>query len=188
MSLIADIAEILQTTEKNAKARVLGLKIGDVCGRCGGSGQYSHNQMDGSRCYGCDGKGQIFPRNLAALKTRAKEAALDGRLAVYREQMTANKANKHALDRVMTAWHAVEAVNGYDKIWRDASNPEYVDIVRRNRICVDAYDRVSMGIYGTTGSGVRGQKAANAVELQAIVRQALADIEGVAKELRVQAG
>ena len=28
----------------------------EVCGRCGGSGQFSYNQIDGSRCYGCDGK------------------------------------------------------------------------------------------------------------------------------------
>lgn len=27
------------------------------CGRCGGWGQYSYNQLDGSMCYGCNGSG-----------------------------------------------------------------------------------------------------------------------------------
>lgn len=29
----------------------------ETCGRCGGSGSYSYNQMDGSMCYGCSGRG-----------------------------------------------------------------------------------------------------------------------------------
>lgn len=28
-----------------------------TCGRCGGSGQHSYNQMHGSVCYGCNGSG-----------------------------------------------------------------------------------------------------------------------------------
>ena len=38
-----------------------------VCSRCGGSGQYSFNQIDGSRCYGCNGeKFQYTKRGKAA--------------------------------------------------------------------------------------------------------------------------
>ena len=29
----------------------------EVCGRCGGTGQYSYNQIDGTKCYGCGGSG-----------------------------------------------------------------------------------------------------------------------------------
>jgi len=29
-----------------------------TCGRCGGSGRYSYNLKDGSRCYGCSGVGR----------------------------------------------------------------------------------------------------------------------------------
>jgi hypothetical protein len=29
------------------------------CGRCGGSGKYSFNQIDGDRCYGCGGTGIV---------------------------------------------------------------------------------------------------------------------------------
>lgn len=31
-----------------------------TCSRCGGSGRYSFNQMDGDRCYGCRGTGLQF--------------------------------------------------------------------------------------------------------------------------------
>lgn len=30
------------------------------CGRCGGSGHYSYNTMDGTRCYGCRGSGKVL--------------------------------------------------------------------------------------------------------------------------------
>lgn len=30
----------------------------EICGRCGGSGNHSYNQVDGWRCYGCGGKGE----------------------------------------------------------------------------------------------------------------------------------
>lgn len=38
-----------------------------VCGRCGGSGHYSFNLMDGTMCYGCKGAGLVYTkRGLAA--------------------------------------------------------------------------------------------------------------------------
>lgn len=27
----------------------------EICERCGGTGEYSYNQLDGTRCYGCNG-------------------------------------------------------------------------------------------------------------------------------------
>ena len=33
-----------------------------ACGRCGGSGHYSYNQIDGTRCYGCNGQKVRLPR------------------------------------------------------------------------------------------------------------------------------
>lgn len=38
-----------------------------TCTRCGGGGEYSYNQMHGSRCYGCSGTGyQLTARGKAA--------------------------------------------------------------------------------------------------------------------------
>ena len=33
------------------------------CGRCGGSGRYSFNMMDGDRCYGCGGSGKVYTKD-----------------------------------------------------------------------------------------------------------------------------
>lgn len=35
----------------------------ETCSRCGGSGEYSYNQIDGTKCFGCGGNGlQYTPR------------------------------------------------------------------------------------------------------------------------------
>lgn len=54
------------------------VKIGDLfdfepCGRCGGSGRYSWNQMDGDRCYGCSGTGQRIAQAHADLYADYRE-------------------------------------------------------------------------------------------------------------------
>ena len=38
----------------------------ETCGRCGGTGEYSFNLMDGTRCYGCQGKGVRYTKRGAA--------------------------------------------------------------------------------------------------------------------------
>ena len=48
--------EILGEPFENEKGRLY-VKVKGVCPRCGGSGHYSYNQMDGTRCYGCNGSG-----------------------------------------------------------------------------------------------------------------------------------
>lgn len=40
----------------------------DTCGRCGGSGHYSYNQTDGTKCFGCSGSGKKMPSTKDALK------------------------------------------------------------------------------------------------------------------------
>lgn len=65
------------------------MKLTDIfetteCGRCGGTGRYSFNLMDGDRCYGCMGSGRVFVqkhRKMAAdmrdAIRRAKECCAD---------------------------------------------------------------------------------------------------------------
>ena len=48
--------EVIGKPFKNEKGRLC-VKVKGVCPRCGGSGHYSYNQMDGTRCYGCNGSG-----------------------------------------------------------------------------------------------------------------------------------
>ena len=48
--------EVIGEPFENEKGRLY-VKVKGVCPRCGGSGHYSYNQMDGTRCYGCNGSG-----------------------------------------------------------------------------------------------------------------------------------
>ena len=48
--------EIVGEPFENQKG-YLYVKVKGTCPRCGGSGHYSYNSMDGTRCYGCNGTG-----------------------------------------------------------------------------------------------------------------------------------
>ena len=51
------------------------MKTKQTCTRCGGSGNYSFNMMDGTRCYGCSGSGfQMI--DLAAVAKKQAAAAV----------------------------------------------------------------------------------------------------------------
>lgn len=45
-----------------------------TCGRCGGTGRYSFNLIDGDRCYGCGGSGRVpmTPKGQKAIKPTAE--------------------------------------------------------------------------------------------------------------------
>ena len=45
----------------------------EVCGRCGGTGEYSYNQIDGSRCFGCNGKKVRLTKRGVAAQSYFKE-------------------------------------------------------------------------------------------------------------------
>lgn len=55
------------------------------CGRCGGSGHYSFNQMDGTRCYGCGGSGKKLTKRGAAAREFAN-SLLEVRVEEYAEK------------------------------------------------------------------------------------------------------
>jgi len=189
MSIEHEIASILKITPEGLKTRVARMRLGETCPRCAGSGRYSFNRVDGDRCFQCRGAGNILPRNAAgleALKARALVVAQDGTLEAYRAGVAAEKACKDAKKRVLDAWHAVDALNGYDKIWRDANKPEHAEIVRRNKICVDAADRVDLAF---TGQSMRtSYRKESMVECPiarlAILESALADIAAVKESLQ----
>lgn len=65
-----------------------------TCGRCGGSGHYSFNQVDGTVCYGCIGTGYVWDRkdkkyalDYLAARKQAKETVLRGVVAGDRINM-----------------------------------------------------------------------------------------------------
>lgn len=90
-----------------------------TCGRCGGTGQFSYNQMHGSRCYGCNGRGvrhtreagkqfQAWSHDLKQLRQAlGKNLKVGDELAI--EQATGLFSAK------LLGWHTVTSVHRSDK-------------------------------------------------------------------------
>ena len=176
---LVEIAAILRTNLKNLKARVVGMKLGDFCGRCSGSGSYSYNATDGSRCYGCGGSGQVFPKDLAALKVRAQAAADNGAVQARIDQIRAVAITKKGSERLFAAWARVTAMSSYGKDWMAGMRPEHRTSHELNRICADAYETVNLAEHGTcTMRGyVKGSKVDDPIERVRILNAALATME-----------
>lgn len=142
---LATIAVTLRTTEKNAPTRIMNMKLGPTCGRCGGSGQYSFNGSH-SRCYGCNGYGHVMPVSSAgweATAERATAAATDGTLDAYLARNAARARCKKGWDRAMAAWQAVDALNGYGKNWNRLDKlPNRDQVVARNKVGVNLCDAI----------------------------------------------
>lgn len=65
------------------RLRLIGIGLGERCGRCGGTGHYSYNPIHGTRCFGCSGGG-IFPPPLTPVTyAKAVVAIKAGRLNAY---------------------------------------------------------------------------------------------------------
>lgn len=69
-------------------------EVHNPCERCGGSGQFSYNQLDGTMCYGCNGDGigkqiQGFDDALRLVKGRERRALAAQRKAIREQHVTA---------------------------------------------------------------------------------------------------
>ena len=73
------------------------IKVSGPCKRCGGSGHYSYNSLDGTKCYGCNGSGKQFLQ--VRWYTDAQRATMD-RAA---EKRAAAKIQKEEARRVKFA-------------------------------------------------------------------------------------
>lgn len=62
----ADVQKCLRIAKRSL------IKAGKIemntCGRCGGTGKFSFNQITGSVCFGCNGAGKLLPSTSACLK------------------------------------------------------------------------------------------------------------------------
>ena len=77
MEQIGDVFE-------NEKGKMY-IKVKGVCPRCSGSGHYSYNQIDGTRCYGCNGSG------IAIQKVRAYTEKEYNRMQAANERARAKR-------------------------------------------------------------------------------------------------
>ncbi|CAE6795077.1 hypothetical protein R70006_05034 [Paraburkholderia domus] len=134
--------------DRAMQARLIGLGHGQPCGRCGGSGNFSSNAIDGTRCYGCGGGGYVARKLsgelLSAVTVDVASGKLDGYLRELAERQAADKAVKLATGRVMKAWEDSGVSQSYD--WEKSArgvqpHRDIADMV--NRPMCDAYENVS---------------------------------------------
>jgi len=171
MTFLASLAKELQTTEKNALIRAARLKLTPTCGRCGGSGHYSFNQIDGSRCYGCGGAGVVAPKGAkqeAETLEAAKEVAANGKLASYLEMLRAQKASKNAWDVAMKEWSALSEWQGQRGVSVSNLTVAMCDSNKRISEKMNAIQKLQYG--------------KDFVALEAAMNDALAEIAAIRKE------
>jgi len=85
--------EVIGEPFKNEKGRLY-VKVKGACPRCGGSGNYSYNPKDGTRCFGCNGTG------IAVQKVRAYTEKEYTRMKAANERARAKReAEKEAMAR-----------------------------------------------------------------------------------------
>ena len=85
--------EVIGEPFKNEKGRLY-VKVKGACPRCGGSGNYSYNPKDGTRCFGCNGTG------IAVQKVRAYTEKEYTRMKAANERARAKReAEKEAKAR-----------------------------------------------------------------------------------------
>ncbi len=80
--------------ERRVMRRMVGLGMTVECSRCGGCGRYSFNQIDGDRCYGCNGIGKKCVKIDGKAVKAAEAAKAEGRVTVYLAEVAAKKAAK----------------------------------------------------------------------------------------------
>jgi hypothetical protein len=90
------------------RARLFGIGVRDTCGRCGGSGHYSFNQRDGTRCFGCSGHQEhAADPTKPTTYERAEAAVKAGALAAYFAHRDAKAAAKRAIKPLMVEIEAL---------------------------------------------------------------------------------
>ena len=89
---------------KNEKAiapRLKFVNLLNVCGRCGGSGEYSYCQTAGTTCFGCNGSGLKMPKITAALVTEAKAVWTAETAAAYAHRLALVTEAKRVAEGVL---------------------------------------------------------------------------------------
>lgn len=107
-------AEWLGEPFENAKGKMV-VKVRMTCPRCGGSGSYSYNSFDGTRCYGCGGSGHVV--NTVRAYTEKEKAAMDRaatRRAEQKEQARQEKIQKN-IDEKPALVQAFYKKNGFNE-------------------------------------------------------------------------
>lgn len=119
-------------TEKTraAMARLRALGYTKVCGRCGGSGEFSYNPMDGTMCFGCRGSKTVLVKLTTKLVTEAvaRQAAgeLDAYFAANKARTEAKRALRPLLATFDAEWSGGAVHTSHSNIRHTPSNTSYL--------------------------------------------------------------
>lgn len=182
MTFLAELATILETSEKNAAVRASKLRIMPKCNRCLGSGQYSFNGTH-STCYGCNGAGSRMPKAAEELDVLEDAVACkaDGRFATYMAALAARAASKNATQRVMDAWKATGVSALYS--WQNAAAHVRTGEFKRDRDIADINKKMSVAFTAVSEYKGETKSDAGALAFAATVEASLAAVAAAKEEL-----
>lgn len=112
---LEELASALRVAPESAILRAARMRLTPVCGRCGGTGNYSFNQRDGTRCFGCAGAGHVVPKvgDLPGIIALAIEAVASGELDRYIERVEAAKVAKNGNAALLKAYGATATLRAW---------------------------------------------------------------------------
>ena len=111
-------------------SRMVALGYTAYCSRCGGSGHYSYNQMHGTRCYGCDGRGETVKPLTRQLLDEMVRRQTAGELDEYFARNRANAEARRMIAPLMAAldheWAKGAVHQSYKAYGKLASDRDWV--------------------------------------------------------------
>lgn len=154
-------------------ARINGLGMGTYCNRCGGSGHYSFNAMNGTVCFRCNGGRYEQPKLTLKLYKALEALVAEGKLQPYLEQVRARvalrNACKGAVKQVMQAWTTSGVSETYK--WQLASQgeqPHKMISDEINKPMCGAYEATSKASSALDSLSYKLKKCKNAEEREAL--------------------
>lgn len=173
---IHKIAVALKSKLSNVPVRLrfLGLVV-VPCGRCGGTGEYSFNPIDGSKCFGCGGFKVKLPKVINdADVTAVEEAVAAGKLQPYLDDIRIRTEARAMADSLMMVWGNSNVAAVYSAVPLGTIDRNGDLYVRNNRMCT---------LYQTLTERARALRstdsAAVAVQLHADVAAAIDEIKSL---------
>lgn len=138
---LLDVPADAPKADKVAKARLARMGIGETCTRCYGSGSYSFNTTDGSRCYGCGGIGVVGTALDSASLQALEDAKDSGQLSRFRLMWWAQGVERCAHTELMRLWRGTGIERQYS--WFKSADQKpgewHHDIAVINQRMCDAY-------------------------------------------------
>lgn len=152
--------------ESKLKSRMAGMRLGETCSRCHGSGHFSRNSFGSTTCYKCSGACVTYPttsKGWSLVLAAVRAAVESGELESYLKVLRGRQVSKTALGTVMKAWEALGLK--YDwmgaveakRILRSSGvlTPEQsrnLDLSNFNSRAAEMYSEIELLVFGSVGS------------------------------------